>query len=56
MSDAQKIVPCLWFDGNAEDAAAFYVSLFEGSAIAQPRRPTQPISHLERDPASIRSG
>jgi len=33
MSRAQKIVPCLWFDGNAEDAAAFYVSLFEGSAI-----------------------
>ena len=22
-----KITPCLWFDGRAEDAAAFYTSL-----------------------------
>jgi predicted 3-demethylubiquinone-9 3-methyltransferase (glyoxalase superfamily) len=38
MSGAQKIVPCLWFDGNAEDAAAFYVSLFEGSTITRRTR------------------
>jgi predicted 3-demethylubiquinone-9 3-methyltransferase (glyoxalase superfamily) len=30
---AQKIVPFLWFDGNAEEAAAFYVSLFPDSAV-----------------------
>ena len=29
----QKIKPCLWFDGNAEEAAAFYVSVFKDSAI-----------------------
>lgn len=29
----QKIRPCLWFDGVAEEAAGFYVSLFEDSAI-----------------------
>jgi predicted 3-demethylubiquinone-9 3-methyltransferase (glyoxalase superfamily) len=26
-----KIAPCLWFDGQAEDAAHFYVSVFGGS-------------------------
>ncbi|HYG78337.1 MAG TPA: VOC family protein [Planctomycetota bacterium] len=29
----QKIAPCLWFDGNAEDAAKFYVSVFPNSRI-----------------------
>jgi predicted 3-demethylubiquinone-9 3-methyltransferase (glyoxalase superfamily) len=30
---AQKIVPCLWFDGAAEDAARFYTSLLPDSRI-----------------------
>lgn len=30
----QKIEPCLWFDGNAEDAARFYTSVFPDSCIA----------------------
>jgi predicted 3-demethylubiquinone-9 3-methyltransferase (glyoxalase superfamily) len=29
----QKITPCLWFDNQAEEAAKFYVSLFDNSAI-----------------------
>jgi predicted 3-demethylubiquinone-9 3-methyltransferase (glyoxalase superfamily) len=28
-----KISPCLWFDGDAEEAAAFYVSLLPDSRI-----------------------
>ena len=28
-----KIAPCLWFDGEAEEAAKFYVSLLPGSRI-----------------------
>ena len=28
-----KISPCLWFDGNAEEAARFYTSLFPNSRI-----------------------
>jgi predicted 3-demethylubiquinone-9 3-methyltransferase (glyoxalase superfamily) len=28
-----KIAPCLWFDGEAEEAANFYVSLLPGSRI-----------------------
>jgi predicted 3-demethylubiquinone-9 3-methyltransferase (glyoxalase superfamily) len=29
----QKIIPCLWFDGNAEEAVNFYVSIFKNSKI-----------------------
>jgi predicted 3-demethylubiquinone-9 3-methyltransferase (glyoxalase superfamily) len=29
----QKITPFLWFDGNAEEAANFYVSIFKNSKI-----------------------
>jgi predicted 3-demethylubiquinone-9 3-methyltransferase (glyoxalase superfamily) len=29
-----KIYPCLWFDGNAAEAAAFYCSVFENSSPA----------------------
>lgn len=29
----QKITPFLWFDGDAEEAAAFYVSVFKRSRI-----------------------
>lgn len=29
----QKIIPCLWFDSQAEEAAKFYTSLFENSKI-----------------------
>jgi predicted 3-demethylubiquinone-9 3-methyltransferase (glyoxalase superfamily) len=29
----QKIVPFLWFDGKAEEAAKFYVSVFKNSKV-----------------------
>jgi predicted 3-demethylubiquinone-9 3-methyltransferase (glyoxalase superfamily) len=29
----QRIAPCLWFDGQAEDAANFYVSVFKNGKI-----------------------
>ena len=29
----QKITPCLWFDGQAEQAATFYTSIFGDSGI-----------------------
>jgi predicted 3-demethylubiquinone-9 3-methyltransferase (glyoxalase superfamily) len=28
-----KITPCLWFDGQAEQAAEFYISIFKNSKI-----------------------
>lgn len=33
MSKVQKIAPCLWFDGQAEEAARFYTSIFPNSRI-----------------------
>jgi predicted 3-demethylubiquinone-9 3-methyltransferase (glyoxalase superfamily) len=33
MAIIQKITPCLWFDTQAEEAAKFYVSLFNNSAM-----------------------
>lgn len=29
----QKITPCLWFDGKAEEAVNFYTSIFKNSKI-----------------------
>jgi predicted 3-demethylubiquinone-9 3-methyltransferase (glyoxalase superfamily) len=33
MSDQPKITPFLWFDGNAEEAMNFYVSVFDNSRV-----------------------
>ena len=33
MSTLQRLTPCLWFDDQAEDAATFYVSVFDNSRI-----------------------
>ena len=33
MAGAQKIVTFLWFDGNAEEAASHYTSIFKNSKI-----------------------
>jgi predicted 3-demethylubiquinone-9 3-methyltransferase (glyoxalase superfamily) len=29
----QPVSPCLWFDGNAEEAVAFYCSIFKNSNV-----------------------
>lgn len=34
----QKIMNCLWFDGKAEEAANFYVSIFRNSKILETAR------------------
>jgi predicted 3-demethylubiquinone-9 3-methyltransferase (glyoxalase superfamily) len=34
----QKITPFLWFDGNAEEAMNFYVSIFKNSKVVSVRR------------------
>jgi len=33
MPAVQKITPCLWFDDQAEEAAAFYTGIFKNSKI-----------------------
>ncbi|MEE2037005.1 VOC family protein [Nocardiopsis sp. CT-R113] len=37
MSTLNKITPCLWFDTQAEEAANFYVGLFENSRVLRTR-------------------
>ena len=34
----QRITPFLWFDGNAEEATNFYVSIFKNSKVLSVRR------------------
>ena len=34
----QKIIPCLWFDDKAEEAATFYASIFKNSKIGDVTR------------------
>ena len=34
----QKIIPCLWFDDKAEEAAKFYASIFKNSKIGDVNR------------------
>jgi predicted 3-demethylubiquinone-9 3-methyltransferase (glyoxalase superfamily) len=33
MASIQHITPCLWFDGQAEEAVDFYTSVFPGSKV-----------------------
>lgn len=35
-----KVTPCLWFDGNGEEAARFYAGLFANSKVSNPASPT----------------
>ena len=42
----QKVTPCLWFDGQAEQAASYYVSLL----------PDSRIDRVVRSPADTPSG
>ena len=46
MSTVAKISPCLWFDGNAEEAATFYTSIFPDSRIVS----------IDRAPSETPSG
>lgn len=38
MHISQRIAPCLWFDDQAEEAAAFYVSVFKNSKVVSVSR------------------
>jgi predicted 3-demethylubiquinone-9 3-methyltransferase (glyoxalase superfamily) len=40
MPAIHKITPCLWFDGNAEEAVRFYTSVFAQSSVDQVQRST----------------
>ena len=42
----QKIVPCLWFDTQAEEAVNLYISLFDNSKILN-------VTHYDEDSAKV---
>lgn len=46
-----KIMPCLWFDHQAEEAARFYVSIFKDSKITDVSHYGQSGSEAARRPA-----
>ena len=39
MSPVQRITPFLWFDGDVEEAAKFYVSVFRDAKLESVHRP-----------------
>ena len=50
----QKINPFLWFDSNAEEAAKFYVSVFNNSKIDKVTRyPEEAAKKIGRGPGSV---
>lgn len=40
MAQFQRITPCLWFDSEAEEAANFYISIFNNSKLIRVTRYT----------------
>ena len=46
-----RIVPCLWFDNEAEEAAAFYTSVFPDSKITRSSRYGSAGYEIHRRPA-----
>lgn len=47
----QKIVPCLWFDHQAEEAANFYIALFKHSKILNVARYDEASAKVSGKPA-----
>lgn len=51
MAKIQKISPCLWFEDEAEEAAKYYVSIFENSRITNITRYTTAGFETHKRPA-----
>ena len=51
MSIDQKIIPHLWFDNQAEEAAKFYTSLFDDSSVGRIARYTEEGQEIHGQPA-----
>lgn len=54
MPSVRSIAPCLWFDGQAEEAANFYTSIFKNSKIEKVQRYSQAGQEIHgRPPGSV---
>lgn len=51
MAILQKIAPCLWFDTEAEEAAEFYVTVFDNSRILRVLHYTEAGYEIHGKPA-----
>lgn len=51
MARLQRITPCLWFDDQAEQAAAFYTGIFKNSKIGSISRYGEAGFEVHRKPA-----
>lgn len=49
----QRIVPHLWFDDRAEEAARFYASLFADAVVGRTSRYGEVYENLGRSPGSV---
>jgi predicted 3-demethylubiquinone-9 3-methyltransferase (glyoxalase superfamily) len=50
MANIQRISPCLWFDDQAEEAVAFYLSVFRNSTILKTARYGEAGKEIHRKP------
>ena len=54
MATTKQIAPCLWFDGQAEEAARFYTSIFKNSKIGKIARYGEAGREVHgREPGSV---
>ena len=51
----QKITPFLWFEGEAENAAKFYISIFKNSKIGRILRYSQEVAEVSESGQAIGS-
>jgi predicted 3-demethylubiquinone-9 3-methyltransferase (glyoxalase superfamily) len=51
MPSIRKIVPCLWFDSQAEEAAKYYVGIFKNSKIGRISRYSEVGKDVHKRPA-----
>ena len=51
MATLHKIYPCLWFDDQAEEAAKFYVSIFDHSRITRVTKYGKAGHDIHKQPA-----
>lgn len=54
-NNMQKITPFLWFDGQAEEAAKFYTSVFKGSKIGRILRYGEEVAEVSESGQSVGS-
>ena len=54
MASIQQIVPCLWFESQAEDAARYYTSIFDNAKIKLITHYTEAGKEIHcREPGSV---